>query len=195
LGVAPSARLLTIVGRIDAQKNQHSILPVLRVLAAEGTDAHLALVGPVTDPAYLGRINADAKALGLEGRVHVVDGLPPGGGELVGAYHASDCVLVPSRHEPFGIVILEAWAAGAPVVAHRVGGIPTFAEHGRTALLVEPGDTGEWIRSIRGVLEGGDRAGRMAERARQEARLRYDWEQVASAYQDLYADVIQEQVA
>jgi glycosyltransferase involved in cell wall biosynthesis len=67
-------------------------------------------------------------------------------------YAAADVLLLPSEDEPFGLVILEAMAAGVPVVASRSGGIPEIVEHGKSGRLVEPGDVDGFASALREVL-------------------------------------------
>ncbi len=188
LGVAPEARLALCMGRIDPQKNQRGLLPVLAALTANH-DLHLALVGPVTDPDYAEAIDREATRLGIGHRVHRVGGIGAGSQELVDAYHAADVLTVPSIHEPFGIVILEAWAAGLPVVANRVGGIPHFARSGQDSLLVEPGDALGWHRALDATLAHGDAVKARTARARQRARTEFDWALIADRYLELYGEL------
>jgi glycosyltransferase involved in cell wall biosynthesis len=60
------------------------------------------------------------------------------GWKLIDLYKATDCVCVPSRNEPFGIVILEAWSAGKPVVASSSGGPAEIIWHDVTGLKIYP---------------------------------------------------------
>ena len=64
--------------------------------------------------------------------------------------------MLPSLHEPFGIVALEAWAAGLPVVAARVGGLPDFIVHERNGLLFNPKDSTELTAQIMRLLTDND---------------------------------------
>lgn len=62
--------------------------------------------------------------------------------EYVRLLHASDIVVIPSRNEPFGIILLEAWSANRPVVVSRVGGLAENVEHGVNGLVVDPNPEG-----------------------------------------------------
>jgi glycosyltransferase involved in cell wall biosynthesis len=59
-------------------------------------------------------------------------------GELIDTYKASDAVVVPSRNEPFGITVLEGWAAGKPVVASQIGGPGEYVWHNVNGLKIYP---------------------------------------------------------
>lgn len=178
LGVPPGAKLLLCVARIDPQKGQETLVDALARLVERERDVHVALVGHPTSPDYLAGLRRGAVALGLGDRLHVVEGLPFDAPLLPALYRAADVFVLPTRHEPFGIVVLEAWAAGRPVVASRVGGIPSFATDGETALLTPPGDAEALARAIHRVLAEPALARRLARAGHRLARSRYSWARV-----------------
>ena len=125
------------VARIDRQKNQMMLVEWL----ARHPEASVRLVGPVTQPDYRAEIEKRALELGVADRLSFTGALKPGSEELLAEYGKADAFVLPSRHEPFGIVVLEAWAAGIPVVASDVGGLGRLcAAHPGAALLFAPGD-------------------------------------------------------
>ena len=134
----PNSQLsLLCVARIDRQKNQMMLVEWL----ARHPEASVRLVGPVTQPDYRAELESRAAELGVSGRLAIVGALKPGSPELVAEYRRADAFVLPSRHEPFGIVVLEAWAAGVPVVASDVGGLGRLcAAHPGAALAFPPGD-------------------------------------------------------
>ena len=105
---------------------------------------------------------------------------------------ASDMVAAPSVWaEAFGLIIAEAMAAGRPVIASRIGGIPEIIEHGVTGLLVEPGDGRGLATGIRRILEEPGFGERLALNALKATRHRFDLERQVSVYADLFEDVMQ----
>ena len=78
-------------------------------------------MGSVTVEDYLRQIEKEIHKHDLKDKVILIEGFKPDDRCLADAYMAADVFVLPSRHEPFGIVILEAWAAGVPVVAANVG--------------------------------------------------------------------------
>ena len=75
-------------------------------------------------------------------------------GEMASIWQKAACIVVPSIwKESFGMVVLEAWARGRPVVAHRMGALPEIISHESDGLLVDPDDPHEMAEAILGILE------------------------------------------
>ena len=189
-GIAADAELLTVVGRIDEQKNQALALDVLHALSATRPQVHLAIVGPVTSPAYLAHLETRLAARGLGARVHLIQGLAPGSQHLADAYAASDVFLLPSRHEPFGIVVLEAWAAGVPVVASRRGGLAALVTPGRDGVLVDLDDFDGWVRQAGALLDAPHARRALADEGRRRVTSEFTWERITSRLLGIYGDLV-----
>jgi len=183
-------RVLLCVGRIDPQKNQLFLLRLLRERVRQGNDDHLLLIGHVTDPSYRDRVCDEIRALQLHDRVTLIEGIPAASQVLVDAYHAADWFLLPSLHEPFGVVLLEAWAAGLPVVANRIGGVPSFVEHRRDGLLLDSGDLGAWVSALADCGSQGRQA--LAAEGRRKARTEFDWSAVTKRLEATYLELIED---
>jgi glycosyltransferase involved in cell wall biosynthesis len=93
---------------------------------------------------------------------------------MTSAYHDADAVIVPSRVEPFGNVAVEGLAAGRPVIASAVGGLPEIVTDRSTGRLVTPDDPTALANAILEVAEAPDVARRMGFVAATEARERFD---------------------
>jgi glycosyltransferase involved in cell wall biosynthesis len=133
-GIAKDAPLLLCVSRIDPQKNQALLLRAFKRYLHYESQAILALIGPETVASYGDELRAYVKAHGLSEQVRIVGGMNYDDPCLASAFRAADVFILPSKMEPFGIVILEAWAAGTPVIASKVGGIPGFTQHDKNIL-------------------------------------------------------------
>ncbi len=94
--------------------------------------------------------------------------------------------VLPSLYEGFGIAILEAMAAGVPVVATRVGGIPEFVIHEDTGLLVTPGDPEELAAAIHMLLASPEQAEGMGRRARAHVRKKFHIDSIVRQHERLY---------
>ena len=178
----PNHLTILCVARIDRQKNQLALVEHL----ARHPGRKLRLVGPVTQPDYREELERRAAELGVVDRVAFVGALKPGSPELLAEYRNADIFVLPSRHEPFGIVVLEAWAAGLPVAASDVGGLGRLcAAHPRAAAVFAPGDAAALDAAV-------DKA--FAERAEMSAAgvaaaHEYDWAVLAARLVDFYADI------
>lgn len=181
-------RLLLCVGRLDPQKNQLLAVRVLAALLPTEPRLRLVLAGHVTNEDYADAVGREARLLGVAGRVTIIRGIPAGSPDLVDAYHAAEVFLLPSIHEPFGIVILEAWAAGLPVVASRVGGVPDFVRDGTDGILVEPDRMDEMARRVSELLASPGVARRMGEDGRARARGEFSWDTVTRRLVAVYEE-------
>ena len=176
---------LLCVARIDRQKNQMMLVEWL----ARNPQATVRLVGPVTQPDYRAEIEARAEQLGVSGRLSFAGALKPASEELLREYANADVFVLPSRHEPFGIVVLEAWAAGLPVVASDVGGLGRLcAAHPEAAVTFSPGDINALDDALRRVGGDGALRGRMSAAGRA-AAAEYDWRKLAKRVVDFYAEI------
>jgi glycosyltransferase involved in cell wall biosynthesis len=93
--------------------------------------------------------------------------------------------VLPSRHEPFGIVNLEAMAASKPVVATDVGGVAEFVEADVTGLLVPPDDAPALAAALVEVLARPALAHELGARGAKRS-LEFDWSRIAGRYADVY---------
>jgi len=189
-GIPHNRKLILSVGRIDPQKNQLTLLSAMPELLCKRHDIHLVLIGPVTVEAYGKELLSKINSAALHNNVTVLPGLPGGSKELVDAFHAADIFCLPSRHEPFGIVVLEAWAAGLPVVAARVGGIPSFTRDGEDVLYADPKEPQSFSTAIERLLLDGELAGKIAASGRRKARTQFDWNRIADRLESIYTDLL-----
>jgi len=110
------------------------------------------------------------------------------GSDLIGLFKAADVVCVPSRNEPFGIVILEAWCAGKPVVATRSGGPGEFIRSGENGLTVSA-DSFSIGEGLAATLADVPYARRLGSAGRLEAESRFSWNVIAKETEHIYAQV------
>ncbi len=190
-GFAANERIVLCVSRIDPQKNQLGLVRAFARFAESHTDHRLVLVGSIAVAAYHAQIVAEIQRLGLQGKVRIVEGLLPDDPLLPSAYKAAELFVLPSVHEPFGIVVLEAWAAGVPVLASRVGGVPDFAEDRKTALLVEPGSENQLLGGMTELAEQPMLRAGLADQAHRTVQARFDWSVIAERMLEIYRDRVQ----
>ena len=184
--IPPNHLTILCVARIDRQKNQMALVEAV----ARHPGMELRLVGPVTQPDYDEDLKRRARELGVADRVAFVGALKPGSPELIAEYARADAFALASRHEPFGIVVLEAWAAGLPVLASDVGGLGKLcAAHPDAAITFASGDSAALDRAV-GELSGRADSGTLGamSAAGRKAAAEYDWRTLSSRLVDFYAD-------
>ena len=101
-------------------------------------------------------------------------------------FAACDLFVMPSRHDSFGIVYLEAWQCGRPVIGARVGAIPEVIEDGEDGLLVEFGNVRQLAVAIDDLLSHPDRCREMGERGRKKVLERFDWQKNVEKMEKVY---------
>ena len=135
------------------------------------------------DGSALPALRARARALGLEFRVELPGRLSRA--QVSERLAGAAVVVVPSRREAFGLVVLEAWQAGVPVVATTHGGPAGLVTDGIDGLLADPEDAAALGRAIARVLNEPGLSERLVEAGRRGVG-RYGWDRVAAAYESLY---------
>ena len=111
------------------------------------------------------------------------------GERLSQAYASADVFVFPSRLETFGLVVIEAMAAGLPVVAARVGGVADVVSEGETGYTFESGDVSGLLEGLRQIVSDRDRMRRMGQRARAFAETQ-SWDAIMDELVEVYAQVI-----
>jgi glycogen(starch) synthase len=181
---AQGERLVLLAGRLVYEKGFQvalDALPALLARVAGGVQFAVAGSGP-----YAEELRERANALGLSGRVAFLGWT--GDDELHDLYAAADVCAVPSLYEPFGLVALEAMAAGCPVVAADTGGLREVVPDG-TGLRVRPGDPAGLADALERVLADAALGERLARAAAAHA-ARFRWDDAARRTAGVYDQVL-----
>ncbi len=184
LGLPPRGPLIGAVGRLSPEKGQIVLLRALPAIVAAFPEAACVFAGEGPSRAAL---EAEMRRLGIGDRV-VLLGFRR---DVPMVLAALDLFVQPSIYEGFGLSLLEAMAAGLPIVASRVGGIPEVIEDGHTGLLVPPQDPAALAGAVVRLLGDQEGARRLGESAAGRARERYSLARVAARVDDLYRDILE----
>jgi glycosyltransferase involved in cell wall biosynthesis len=158
-GIAPDRNVILIVGRLSQEKDHVSLLEAVRQLPA-AHNAHLVVVGDGPERAALEQRIAQ---WGMQPAV-TFTGQQPSAEPF---YGIAQVAVLSSRSEGSPNALLEAMAAGVPVVATRVGGIPEIVTHAESALLVEAGQAAPLSAALHSLLSDPPLASRLALHAQQ----------------------------
>jgi phosphatidylinositol alpha-mannosyltransferase len=178
----PEGRPILFVNRLDPRKGFRVMIEAFRELASERSDVILVVAGDGAERVALRELPMEIRS-----RVVMLGNVPH---EELPPYHAAaEVFCAPSTgRESFGIVLVEAMAAGLPVIASDIPGYREVVRDQVEGLLVPPRDPPALARSLEQVLEDADLAKRLGEAGRQRAG-RYSWDSVAAEIEDIYREV------
>lgn len=182
-GIPPASRTLLFVGRLDPQKGPFVLLAAAKDLLARYSDLHVLLVGegPLGE-----KLRAWVAKENLPSRIHFAGRR----NDVPSLFRAADLFVLPSLWEGLPNVVLEAMAAGVPVVATRVEGVSDLLIDGRTGLIVPPDSAADLGEAIDRLLVDPDHARQMARNAQHFVRERFAWEHVIDQYEQLYLELL-----
>lgn len=184
--IPASTKMILCSARIDTQKNQLLLLEAFNKLCKSQDDLHLVLLGTVSDSDYFRLLKTFIDDNVLKTKVTFIQDLTPKDQSLYDAYKGADMLVLPSRHEPFGMVILEAWSAGVPVIASLTGGIGKIITNYKNGLVFENGEVMSLYKNMVSLLNNE----RLREELIQNAYIdvkKYDWVQVANNLDSIYS--------
>jgi glycosyltransferase involved in cell wall biosynthesis len=185
LGIPSNSKVVGVVGRISEQKAQDDFIRAARIIEQDEPETVFLIVGAANDPALLERLQRLTIELGVDEKVRFVGHVT----DMPRIYAALDVLVLPSRWEGFGLVLVEAMAAGKPIVATRVGGIPEVVVDGETALLVPPSDPAAIAAAVVSLLTDPERARAMGRCGVERAGL-FAWKHAADRLDDLYSRLL-----
>ncbi|MFL6028863.1 MAG: glycosyltransferase family 4 protein [Gaiellaceae bacterium] len=183
LGIAPDQFAVGWIGRMTAVKRTDDVLIAFKGLREDGVDAVLCMVGDGPDRPHLERRAHD---LGI-----VRDTLFLGYQEEVAPFYAAfDALVLPSSNEGTPVSAIEALAAGRPVVATRVGGVPDVVVEGEDGFLVEPGATDDLAARLAQLARDPQLRERMGRAGRERVLPRYAVERLVDDVDRLYRSLL-----
>ena len=187
-GIPTGARLLLTVGRLHPKKRHELIPGMLRILLDQGHDVWWLVVGKgngaLDGRAALG--DAAHRLIGVDEISFSTADYRVPSDALIAYYRQADIFVMPSMMETFGIVLVEAMAAGLPLVYFDAPGVRDVA-HPSCGAMCPPEDAGAMARAVASLLDGDIDSLRRASLARAAS---YAWDRIAGAYAALYASLL-----
>jgi glycosyltransferase involved in cell wall biosynthesis len=191
LGVPAEAHVLVHAAQVTSWKAQDDSVRILAKLRASGLDAHLLIAGETrfagtgtsaSNASFAAELRTLVSSLGVDDAVHFVGWRD----DIASVYRAADVAILPSLHEPFGRVVVEAMAFEVPVVATSNGGPAEVLHDGIDGLLEAPRRPDEWARRIEGLLADPGARRSVVEAARTRVRAEFSPAAHAQAVLDVY---------
>ena len=172
---------LLFVGRLEYEKGVHDAIAALPRIRRAHPGATLTIAGEGTQQDWLveqARKHRVLKATRFVGRLDH--------DELLAVLHRADAAVLPSHYEPFGLVALEAAAAGTPLVTSNIGGLGEAVIDGETGMSCPPRDVTRLAKAVIAVLNDPAASQRRAKAARQRLTSDFDWQTVADETAQVY---------
>jgi len=193
VGIPADAALVLFAGRIQPLKAPDIVLKAAAAIVQSDPSLRERLVVAVVGGAsgagleHPTALTDLASELGLDDVVRFVPTVAQS--DLADWYAAATVVCVPSYNESFGLVAIEAQACGTPVVAARVGGLPTAVSDGVSGILVDAHDPADYASAIRSLIVDPDLRESMSQKAVRHAES-FGWDVTAERTLEVYADAI-----
>jgi D-inositol-3-phosphate glycosyltransferase len=197
LGVAEEAIVLLFVGRIQPLKAPDVLIKAAAEILKRSPELRSQLVVAICGgPSGSGLERPDslvtlADQLGVSDVVKFVP--PTSRAELVKWFQAASVCVVPSYSESFGLVAIEAQACGTPVIAARVGGLPTAVRDGISGVLVDGHEAGTWASHIMSVVSNEDLRAKFAKGAIAHAS-HFGWEDTTDKLISVYNEAVKSSI-
>merc|ERR1712048_30309 len=185
-GWNPMDPMFLFVGRHTEQKGCDILIEAIPWILNFRGDAKFVIVG---DGHLKASNEARAYSLGIGHAVCFTGSLKSGSAHLKALFRACDAVVVPSRNEPFGIVVLEAWASGKPVVATTSGGPRDFVKPGEDGFLVSA-DPGSVAWGCCKIMENFEHSQWMGRNAQAKACREFGWGNIAHDTEQVYYELL-----
>jgi glycosyltransferase involved in cell wall biosynthesis len=185
LQLKPSDQVIGIVGQLTPRKGQLELLEAFALVLRQLPRAILIVVGAPLfnqDDEYWQLLTQTAETLGIEDRVRFLGARD----DIAAITRAMDLLVVNSRVEPFGLVVLEGMACGTPVLATAVDGIPEIINSGEDGWLVPPGDKSALVAGIVHLVCQRGLAASLSAGGREKVRARFTAERYMTEIQEFY---------
>lgn len=179
-------KIILNVASFNPQKNQSALIDSFEMLLKKYPDCKLVLIGTIYDQEYYNTLQEKAEK--LKDSVIIIPNLDFDSETLVNAYAASNVFVLPSLYEPFGIVVLEAWAAGKPVACSGAGGLKAFVHDNENGLLFDVNSTENITEKILQLLDDKDLAEKLTKNGTKTAE-EHSWQNITAKLIKLYEEL------
>ncbi len=185
--IRPDSRMIFFVGRLVYEKGVQTVIEAMPRVLARVPDVRFLIAG--TGP-HMRQLKAQVQELQLDNKIHFLGFVDTQ--RLSTFYKCADMTVVPSIYEPFGMVALEAMAAGSPVIVADTGGLKENVVHEATGLKFKPGNPESLAEAMIRVLDDRELALRLKTDARDFIGERFSWDRIARSTMEVYRRAMRE---
>ena len=181
------APVILSVGSISQRKGHLFLIKSFEKVHSKIPTSRLIIAGSLAEETYLAKMREEIKKYRLQDSVDILTNIPQE--ELLQHYQTASIYALHSQEESQGIALVEAMAAGLPVVSTAVGGIPYVVKDEESGLLSEYGDIDSFANNVIRLLGNKNLRDKMAQSAREIAQS-YSWKNISQAIETVYNRVI-----
>ena len=175
------------VGAISPRKGHLFLIKAFERLSVKNKTAHLTICGTLADKSYYNSLLSYLSTSSCRDRVSIITNAPQS--DLDDLYRRAKVFALHSQEESQGIVLVEAMAAGLPIIGTRVGGIPDVVDDRQSGILLDYGDIQGFADAMLFLLDSRDEWEQMSKNSIA-VSLRYSWESIAERISDIYKHII-----
>ncbi|WP_455204145.1 glycosyltransferase family 4 protein [Kaarinaea lacus] len=175
-----------LVGRVEAAKGQHLLIEALHQLKQQGLSVHATIIGPAMTSNYLQQLQQRCGDLDLQQDVTFY-GSHKNPIEIMAAF---DAVVLATKKETFGLVLIEAMRNGVAVVGTNAGGVPEIIDNGETGLLFQPENAEDLAKQLRKLIDDPGYRQRLASSGKQKADSLFANEQHVQSLIEYFSQTI-----
>lgn len=176
-----------LFGRIEPEKGQHLLIEAIELLRRRGIRVQASLIGHVMDEAYLAKMRAEVERRDLRDQVSFA-GFHPAPLQIMPGF---DVIVLATRRETFGLVLVEAMRCGVAVIGSNAGGVAEIIEHDQSGLLFEPGSAASLADQLERLAADPSLRGRLAAAGRRRADRLFSQEQHVQAIEGSMARLLE----
>lgn len=188
LDIKPDEILIGTVGRLQEGKGHLEFLEMAKSISVEFPNSRFIIVGEPTkgEEHRANAIYHKISQIGLGHRL-ILAGFRK---DIPSALAAMDIFAFPSHAEAFGLVLIEAMAAGLPVISSRCDGVLDIVKDGETGILVEPKSAAQLAKAVRTLLLDASLRHRLSRAGRQDVERRFSIERMVNEVENIYAQCV-----
>jgi glycosyltransferase involved in cell wall biosynthesis len=179
--------MVGLLGRLSEFKGQHLLLEALEKLQREDITVHGWIVGEPFEKEYVNRLKKGVKDKQLSHQIHFMD-FYDNPLQLMTCF---DAVVLTTKNETFGLVLIEAMHAGVAVIGSNAGGVPEIIDHGKTGLLFETWNSDELAQAIKKLYFDEPFRKNLASAGQQKAKEKFDLETQYGKVYNIFKKLLQ----
>lgn len=184
MGISSTNKVITLIGRVIKSKGHYDLIEAVEKISGRVQNFIVLIVGAGPDELQLKQLVSQRDL----DKIVVFGGYRS---DIPAILAATDIVVLPSYREALGLSIIEAMFAKKPVIATKVGGIPELVSHGKTGILIEPGDVSGLANGMLELLSDGEKAVDFGERGYNKAKKDFSLTNMVTETEAFYKRIIQ----